>query len=126
MFPSFFVDFHLKMFIHTQGLSPDKCFDLFKTNPKIQSPDILQGTHKFLMDSLKDKLEEPTVDTLIEIFQVFSGDSIKRYVFKSMKKNLNLELAISIVQDLISNGPSRSLSLQLRVVKLVNKGKKSS
>ena len=109
---------------HTQGLSPKQCFDLFKNNPKTQTIDVLQVTHKFLMDSLENKLEDPTVDTLIEIFQIFSGDSIKRYVFKSIKKNLNLEIALSIVQELISNGPARAQTLNLKVVRLGHKGKK--
>ena len=112
------------MSTHLQGLSPKQCFNLFKLKPLEQPNDVLQGTHKFLLSSLKGKLEEPTVDELIEIFQVFAKGSIKRYLFKSIKKNLNLELALSIVQDLISNGPSRAKSLELKVVKLAQKGKK--
>ena len=108
----------------SQNLSPKQCFDSFKKDPLTQPVKVLQGTHKFLLNSLKGKLEEPTVDSLIEIFQVFSKDSIKRYVFKAIKKNLNLELALSIVQDLISNGPLRAKSLELKVVKLAQKGKK--
>ena len=109
---------------HLQGKTPKQCFELFKSNPIDQPSDVLQGSHKFLMDSLTGTLDEPTVDELIEIFQVFTKGSIKRYLFKSIKKNLNLELALSIVQDLISNGPARARSLELKVVKLVNKGKK--
>ena len=112
------------MSTHLQGLSPKQCFNLFKLKPLEQPNDVLQGTHKFLLTSLKGKLEDPTVDDLIEIFQVFAKGSIKRYLFKSIKKNLNLELALSIVQDLISNGPARARSLELKVVKLVKKGKK--
>ena len=112
------------MFTHLQGLSPKQCFNLFKLKPKEQPNDILQGSHKFLLNSLRGKLEEPTVDELIEIFQVFSKGTIKRYLFKSIKKVLNLELALSIVQDLISNGPARAKSLELKVVKLAHKGKK--
>ena len=107
-----------------QGKTPKQCFNLFKSNPISQPSEILQGTHKFLLESLKGKLDEPTVDDLIEIFQVFAKDQIKRYLFKSIKKNLNLELALSIVQDLISNGPARAKTLELKVVKLANKGKK--
>ena len=40
----------------------------------------------FLIDSLKGKLDEPAVDDLIEIFQIYSRGSIKRYLFKSIKK----------------------------------------
>ena len=112
------------MSTHLQGLSPKQCFNLFKLKPLEQPNDVLQGTHKFLLASLKGRLEDPTVDELIEIFQVFAKGSIKRYLFKSIKKNLNLELALSIVQDLIFNGPTRAKSLELRVVKLVKKGKK--
>ena len=109
---------------HLQGLKPKQCFDLFKSKPTVQPADILQGTHKYLLDSINGKLDDPTVDELIEIFQVFAKGSIKRYLFKSIKKNLNLELALSIVQDLISNGPGRTKTLELKVVKLAQKGKK--
>ena len=113
------------MSVDLQGLSTKQCFELFKSNPIKDHPtDILQGTHKFLLDSLKGKLEDPTVDELIEIFNVFAKGSIKRYLFKSIKKNLNLELALNIVQDLISNGNVRAKSLELKVVKLAKKGKK--
>ena len=97
---------------------------MFKSNPIDQPSDVLQGTHKFLMDSLTGTMNEPTVDELIEIFQVFAKGSIKRYLFKKIQKNLNLELALSMVQDLISNGPGRAKSLELKVVKLANKDKK--
>ena len=74
------------------------------------------------MDSLKRNLEEPTVDDLLEIFLVFPKGSIKRYLFKSRRKNLNLELTLSIVQNLISNESSRAKSIELKVMKFSNKG----
>ena len=76
------------------------------------------------MDSLKRNLEDPTVDDLLEIFLVFPKGSIKRYLFKSRRKNLNLELTLSIVQNLISNESSRAKSIELKVMKFSNKGKK--
>ena len=93
---------------HLQGKTPKQCSQTFKSNPIDQPSEVLQGSHKFLMDSLNGTLNEPTVDELIEIFLVFAKGSIKRYVFKAMPKNLNLELALSIVQDLISNGPGET------------------
>ena len=71
--------------------------------------------------TLSEKIDDPTVDEVIEIFQIFTQGSIKRYLFKSIKENLKLELALSIVQDPISNSPGRAKSLELKVVKLVNK-----
>ena len=99
--------FHRK--VQPQGSSPKQCFNPFKLKTKEQPNDILQGSHKFLLNSLRGKLEEPTVDELIEIFQVFSKGTTKRCLFKSIKKVLNLDLALSVVQDLISNGPAPDL-----------------
>ena len=45
-------------------------------------------------------------------------------MFKSIKKQLNLELAVAIVQDLLSNGPERAKRIELKVVKLASNGKK--
>ena len=84
---------------------------------------ILQGTHKYLVDSLKGKHDGPTVDELFDIFDVFSKNSIKRYIFKRIKKRLNLELAIAIIQDLIANGAGREKTLNLEVVHLAANGK---
>ena len=88
------IDFDIQMSEHLQGLNPKQCFDLFKSKPTVQPTDILQGTHKYFLDSINGKLDDPTVDELIEIFQVFVKGFIKRYLFKSIKKNLNLELAL--------------------------------
>ena len=83
-------------------------------------------SYKVLLDSLKGNLDEPTVDDLIQIFLIFTKGSIKRYLFKSIRKNLNLELTLSIVQNLISNESSRAKSIELKVMKFSNKGKKKS
>ena len=88
------------------------------------SEGILQGTHKYLVDSLNGKQNGPTVDELFDIFEVFSRATIKKYVFKRIQKKLNLELAIAIVQDLLSNGEGRAETLLLEVEHLSGNGKK--
>ena len=88
------------------------------------SEGILQGTHKYLVDSLKGDQDGPTVDELFDIFETFSRATIKKYIFKRIKKKINLELAIAIVQDLISNGPGRAETLFLEVQHLSGNGKK--
>ena len=64
------------------------------------------------------------MDELCDIFDVFSRESIKRYIFKRIKKRLNLELAIAIVQDLLTNGDGRQGTLFLEVEHLSSNGKK--
>ena len=101
-----------------------ECFNTFIRDPSVFSEGILQGTHEYLVDSLKGDQDGPTVDELFDIFETFSRATIKKYVFKRIKKKINLELAIAIVQDLISNGPGRVETLFLEVQHLSGSGKK--
>ena len=101
-----------------------ECFNTFIRDPSVFSEGILQGTHKYLVDSLKGDQDGPTVDELFDIFETFSRATIKKYIFKRIKKKINLELAIAIVQDLISNGPGRAETLFLEVQHLSGSGKK--
>ena len=101
-----------------------KCFELFWDDPREFSEERLQGAHKYLVAAINGDHEGPTVDVLIDIFNVFSKETIKRYVFKTMKKSMNLELAVSIIQDLLANGNERAKSLELHVEKLASKGRK--
>ena len=101
-----------------------ECFNTFLRDPTVFSEGILQGTHKYLVDSLNGDQDGPTVDELFDIFEVFSRATIKKYVFKRIQKKLNLELAIAIVQDLLSNGEGRAETLLLEVEHLSGNGKK--
>ena len=46
---------------------------------------------------------------------VFAQEGIKEYVFRRMKKLILLELALCLVQDLISADPKRAASLEIRI-----------
>ena len=39
-----------------QGLNPKECFTLFTSDPTNQPVDVLQSTHKYLVDSKKRKV----------------------------------------------------------------------
>ena len=60
----FFCSFRWKMSNVSQNFSPKQCFELFKNSPMNQPEKVLQGSHKFLLNSLKGKLEDPTVDSV--------------------------------------------------------------
>ena len=98
-------------------------FLLFQDDPKNSSLDVLQGTHKFLVETVDGKYDGPTNNALIEIFQKFTDTPIRKYVFTRMTKPLLLELAICILQDIIQNGPERTASLKLVISSTASGGK---
>ena len=104
-------------------LSNFKCFNRFCENPKLFNMDVIQGAHKFLVEVIRGEKESPSNKTLIAIFEAFTPNTIKRYIFLRMGKKIMQELALCILQDLATNGPARAKSLQLEVVKASSGGK---
>ena len=104
-------------------LSSFECFQKFVEFPKGSNMDIIMGSHKFMIEVIRKEKESPSNKTLIKIFDEFSKKPIKNYIFTRMGKTIMQELAICILQDLASNGPSRAESLQLEVVKASSGGK---
>ena len=105
------------------SLPNSSCFDLFLKSPKHCDVRVLQGAHKFLSDVILGREESPTCATLTGLFNKFSETNIKDYVFKRMTRSILQELALCILQELISGGPERATSLKLVVEKTKAGGK---
>ena len=109
----------------TKKLSPFGCFQKFCENPKLFNMDVIQGSHKFLVEVVRGDKEGPTNGTLINIFNAFcTKEPIKMYIFRRLGKKILQELALCILQDLASNGPGRAKTLELEVVKASSGGKR--
>jgi hypothetical protein len=106
-----------------QEKSDSQCFELFSTDPKGVSIEIVQGAHKFIANVIKNDENGPTCQTLIKIFSEFTKKPIKDYVFTRMTKPILLELALCIIQDLVLNGPERRHSLEIELTKSKSGGK---
>ena len=100
------------------------CFKKFCEDPKDFNIDVIQGSHKFMVEVIKGKREAPSNKTLITIFGAFCSKPIKEYIFSRMGKKIMQELALCILQDLASNGPERAKTLQLEVEKASSGGKR--
>ena len=94
-----------------------KLFMTFCQDPRGSTIQIVQGAHKFISLSIRGDLPTPKKSILIGIFREFSAEPIKDYVFNRIPKKMLLELALCILQDIITKGSARAKSLQLVVVK---------
>ena len=106
-----------KFFVNNE-FSPDSlpnvsCFDLFVKNPKGCKLEVIQGSHKFLSDVIKGSEQSPKNSVFIGLFNHFTEKKIKDYVFQRMTKSILQELALCILQELISYGPGRAGNLNL-------------
>jgi len=102
------------------NISPDSpsngsCFETFVKNPKDCKPEIIQGSHKFLLEVIKGNEPSPNNAVFIGLFNHFTKTPIKDYVFKRMTKSILQELALCITQELISGGTPRAAALNLVV-----------
>ena len=75
--------------------SDSACFELFSNNPKGVSVEIVKWVHKCIAKVIRDGQKGPT---LIKIFDEFTQQKIKKYVFTLMTKPILLELALCIIQ----------------------------
>ena len=96
-------------FLLIMDFSPDSlpnvsCFDLFVKNPKGCKLEVIQGSHKFLSDVIKGSEQSPKNSVFIGLFNHFTEKKIKDYVFQRMTKSILQELALCILQELISHG----------------------
>ena len=97
-------------------------FNSFCESPKSFSLSVLQGAHRFLLNSLSEKKSAVTKKILIKILMCFVPVEIREYHFRRMNRAILVELAICIVQDLIANGPGRAKLLELQLVKTSSGG----
>ena len=98
--------------------SPDSlpnvsCFDLFLKNPKGCKIGVIQGAHKFMTHVIQGSEQSPKNFIFIGLFNQFAKVPIKEYIFQRMTKTILQELALCILQELISYGPSRAKNLTL-------------
>ena len=107
------------------NVTDEQLFTLFSKSPKGASPKILTGSHRFLSAAIKNNSMSPSGPVLIEIFMCFVQKGTKKYVFKQMRKKILMELALCLVQDLISGGETRANSLEIRVEKCSAGNKKA-
>ena len=98
-------------------------FKIFCENPRHFDINVLQGSHKFISLVLRNKTPAPKKSILIDIFNEFTSEPIKDYVFHRISKKLLLELALRIIQEITEKGAGRANSLQLVVEKTSNGAK---
>ena len=108
--------------------SPDSlpnisCFDLFVRDPKGCKPEMIQGAHSYLSDVMKGRENGPKNSVFIGLFNRFTKTPVKDYVFRRMTKSILQELALCILQELISGGPERAANLNLVVEETKTGGK---
>ena len=101
---------------NNQGKTDSQCFELFSKDPKGVSMEIVNGAHKFVANAIDNPKNGITIQNLIKIFAFFTKTPIKDYVFTRMRKPILLELALCIIQEIVSNGIERAKTLQLEVV----------
>ena len=97
-------------------------FNSFCESPKSFSLSVLQGVHRFLLNSLSEKKSSVTKKILIKILMCFVPVEIRECHFRHMNRVTLVELVIYIVQDLIVNGPDRDKLLELQLVKTSSGG----
>ena len=98
--------------------SPDSlpnvsCFDLFLKDPKGCKPEIYQGVHSFITEVIDGRESSPKNSIFIGLFNQFTKTPVKTYVFQRMTKKILQELALCVLQELISGGPERARNLNL-------------
>ena len=108
---------HLKFF-DIMDNSPDSlpnvsCFDLFVKDPKVCKLGVIQGTHSFITHVIKGIEQSSKNSTFIDLLNQFTKVPIKTHVFQRMTKSILQELALCVLQELISCGPSRAQNLSL-------------
>ena len=90
-----------------------KLFVDFCDNPRDSDIRTIQGSHRYISLAMRDEIPKPKKAVLQTLFQEFSIEPIKNWVFNRMSKHMLLELALCLLQDIISKGPSRAKSIQL-------------
>ena len=107
----------------SEHITDPEYFIKFSQSPKTFDINVLKGAHRFLTSVLKGHDGGPKNSELINIFDQFTKEKIKNYVYQRMKKSILLELAICIIQEIAAGGQERANSLQLEVTKTSSGGK---
>ena len=109
--------FCVKMNISPDSLPNSSCFELFLKDPKGVKPEVVQGAHKFISDVIDGSEQSPKNSAFIGLFNQFTKNPVKDYIFQRMTKSILQELALCLLQEIISGGPERAASLNLVVEK---------
>ena len=104
-------------------ITDSELFLQFSRSPKTFNMKVLKGAHRHLTMVLKGHDGGPKNSELIHIFDQFTKEKIKDYVYQRMKKSILLELALCIIQEIAAGGQARADSLQLEVTKTSSGGK---
>ena len=105
------------------NVTDEQYFLLFSKSPKSGDQKILMGSHRYLSNAIKNQSGSPMGPVLVDIFMCFVRKGTKSYHFKRMKKKILLELALCLVQDLISGDEGRADALEIRLEKCKSGGK---
>ena len=97
--------------------SEHKLFLKFCENPRDSDIQTIQGSHRYISLALRGETSTPKKSILITLFQEFSTETIKDWIFNRIPKRMLLELALCILQDIIKKGATRAKSIQLVVAK---------
>ena len=104
--------------MENSDISPEQTlFEEFCLNPKDPTIEIIQGSHRFISLSMKNGPSIPKKSTLSELFKEFMTVPAKQYVFNQIPRRMLLEIAICILQDIVSRGISRVKALRLEVTR---------
>ena len=95
-------------------------FDKFCENPRGSTIETMQGSHKYISSVITRKNPPIKKSILIDIFNEFTVETVRDYVFHRMSKKLLLELALRVLQDIIQNGVGRAASMKLILTKAVD------
>ena len=105
------------------SLPNSSCFELFLKDPKGCKPEVVQGSHKFISDVISGSEKSPTNAVFIGLFNQFTKKPVRDYIFQRMTKSILQELALCLLQEIISGGPKRAASLNLVVEETKSGGK---
>ena len=106
-----------------ENLSNIECFQHFCCTPNEFNPDIISGALKHAQKIVDGKEPSPKRPVFIDLFNKFTKQKIKDYVYKRMKKSLLEELALAVFKELAAGGAERFKTLELVIEKTTEGGK---
>ena len=98
-------------------------FQEFTDHPRCSDKKTILGSIQYIEHSIVGKEQGPKNSTLIHIFNQFTVDEVKDYVYARMTKAVLLELALAILKEIATGGPKRAHTLQLTLKRTAAGGK---
>ena len=100
-----------------EKLSDIECFQHFCCSPNEFDSNIIKGALKHAQKIVNGKEPSPKRPIFIDLFNKFTKQNIKDYVYKRMKKSLLEELALAVFKELAVGGVERFKTLELVIEK---------